>query len=99
MTYRPFDPSYQFSLPVLAVAVVGFCGYARKIVKAISDFVIFVFQEAGRTVREYHKVADEVRREKNDRGPRVRGRAPHPPARRISSRSDAGQSGARRAKK
>jgi hypothetical protein len=91
MIYLPFNPSFTY-LPVVSLAVVGFCGYSKKIVKATSDFVIFVFQEAGRAVRQYHKVVDEVRREKEHRGPRIRGRVPHTPIRRITPQTDAGRS-------
>lgn len=71
MNHLPFNPSYPYSLPVVCAAVVGFCSLSKKIVSAISDFVIFVFQETSRAVREYRKVVDEVRRGHGDpqRGP------------------------------
>ena len=98
MSHLPFDPSYTYSLPVVSLAIVGFCGYSRKIVQAISDFVIFVLHESGRALREYHKVVDEVRRENERRGPRVRGRAPHRPAPKITPKNNAGRSGRNRTK-
>jgi len=69
MSHLLFNPSYPYSLPVVCAAVVGFCSLSKKIVRAISDFVIFVFQETGRAVRECRKVVDEVRRGHGDDGP------------------------------
>lgn len=61
MNHLPFNPSDAHYLPFISLAIVGFCGYARKVVKAVSNFAIFVFQESGRAVREYHKVVGGVR--------------------------------------
>ena len=62
MNYLPFNPSFMHSLPVAAAAIALFCSCGKKIVKAISEFVICVFQEAGRAVLECRKVVQEVRR-------------------------------------
>ena len=61
MNYLPFNPSFMHSLPVAAAAIALFCSCGKKIVKAISEFVICVFQEAGRAVLECRKVVQEVR--------------------------------------
>jgi hypothetical protein len=62
MNYPSFNPSFVHSLPVAAAAIALFCSQGKKIVRAISEFVICVFQEAGRAVLECRKVVQDVRR-------------------------------------
>jgi hypothetical protein len=64
-------------------------------VKAVSNFVIFVLQESGRAVREYHKILDGLRRENDHRGPRVRGQKPRTPSRLITPARNEGPRGKR----
>lgn len=62
MNYLPFNPSFMHSLPIAAAAIAVFCNYGKKIVRAISELVICVFQETARVVLECRKVVEEVRR-------------------------------------
>jgi len=74
---------YAELLPYVSFVLIA-CTQLRKIVKAISDFATFALTSVGRVVKAYRKMVEEIRKEKHQRTPRVRGRKPRTPACRIT---------------
>jgi hypothetical protein len=95
MIHLPELPSYMHSVPLVSLVIVGGSRYLRKIVRAFSDFAVYLFREIGRAIREFHKLVDEVHRgrEKAPRRPQFRGRRPtKTPPKRVTQESGKGRS-------